>query len=128
MPRRRGFTITHPDTRMHPPPENDDRRLSELLEVWKVDPPEDPGFARAVRARLERETPATHGFWREVVTGWMLTRSALGYTVLAFALVGSLAAVRQTRASDAGRIERLAAEYVRSIDPVAMTADHHHPR
>ena len=90
--------------------------LNDLLRSWKHDPPSRPEFPAEVWARIDRlrTKDAARSFYR-----WALPLAAS--IALAFG-VGS--AMRQSRQE---HDDRMAADLVRSVDPLQMTAHSHAP-
>ena len=90
--------------------------LSDLLKTWRHEPPAEPRFNAGVWARIDagrKESPAA-SFYR-----WALPLAACLAVVLG---VGS--AMRESRQEHA---DRMAAAYVRTVDPLQMTARQHAP-
>lgn len=90
--------------------------LSNLLKSWRHEPPAAPRFNAEVWARIEagRRAPDGGSFYR-----WALPLAAS----LAV-LVGAASALMESRQQHA---ERMAATFVRSVDPFQMTGHHHQP-
>jgi len=103
-----------------------DSDLSELLQTWAFEPVSDPHLAARVWRRIE--AGESNGNWvrsRLDQLSAILMRPLVAATALAAcAMLGLVAAeVRyEVRRHDA--LDRVAAEYVRSIDPVVMTTSH----
>ncbi|MBL9214438.1 MAG: hypothetical protein JNG83_03075 [Opitutaceae bacterium] len=89
--------------------------LSRLLSSWRHEPAARPDFAAEVWTRVEARGQAgpEKAFFR-----WALPLAA-GIAVLAGAGTG----LRESRQDHA---DRMAAAYVRGVDPLQMTG-HHHP-
>jgi hypothetical protein len=110
-----------------------DESLSRLLQTWQVEVADDPELAWKVWRRLDANTQSsdsTPGTWLESLSA-LLARPAMAMVVVAiFAVAGAMLAELQDTHQREARLDQLAAEYVRSIDPVLMTdASHpaHHP-
>jgi hypothetical protein len=108
-----------------------DPSLSRVLQSWRHDPQAAPRFNAGVWARIEaaRTAPwssaAIIARWCGVPAQhfrWALPLGASLVLLLA-ATVGAGAGYLQTVR---GRNDRMAAAYVQAIDPVQMTAGHHH--
>ncbi len=85
--------------------------LSDLLKTWRHEPPAEPRFKAGVWTRIEtgREKSRTAAFYR-----WALPLAACLAVVLG---VGSaMLEVRQKHT------DRMAAAYVRTVDPLQMMA------
>ena len=90
--------------------------LPDLLKTWRHEPPAEPRFNAEVWARIaaSRKDSNVVSFYR-----WALPLAAC----LAVALgVGS--GIRESRQQ---HTERMAASYVRTVDPLQMTAHRHAP-
>lgn len=110
-------------------PEPRDPGLSQVLQAWRVEKPDDPALAGKVWQRISSTSSRASPFalWTEGVASF-LTRPAVAIAACAlFAVLGALAAQAQIHARHDARVSRLAAEYARTIDPILMTdAGHAH--
>ena len=90
--------------------------LSDLLKTWRHEPPPEPRFQAGVWSRIDagRQESGTALFYR-----WALPLAAC-FAVI----VGVGSALHETRQKHA---DRMAAAYVRSVDPLQMTAHSHAP-
>ena len=102
---------------MHDP----DPKLSNVLKTWKHDPAPAPGFTDTVWSRIHRDAPAQTPVPAPAhILRFPLPLSlAASISVILAVLAGTGAglALNHSRATD-----RMAAAYVRSIDPLQMTA------
>ena len=100
-----------------------DADLSELLHLWKVEPPPAPDFQRAVWARIERQKAHRFPDVLSILREWFIIKLPQPvYAVAVFALflfsglgIANVAAARIERSEDIALKER----YLLSIDPIA---------
>ncbi|MBE2214337.1 MAG: hypothetical protein IAE82_10740 [Opitutaceae bacterium] len=105
---------------MAKPPAKQPDDLSRLLRTWEVDPADDLQLARKVWQRLAAERPSPWRAWLDGLARLLAQPIAASAAVLLFAAVGAgVAELTQASAREA-RLERLAAEYAHSIDPILM--------
>ena len=90
--------------------------LSSLLKSWRHEPPAEPRFNAGVWSRIEagRRESGAASFYR-----WALPLAACLAMVL-----GAGTALKESRRQ---HTDRMAAAYVRTVDPLQMTAHHHAP-
>jgi hypothetical protein len=89
--------------------------LGSTLAAWRVEPPRDPQFRRAVWARLEAARGAPT--WSSYVRG----HATLVAGAFAFAVVlGAVTGRGQARARVEAESRQLAASYVESLDARSM--------
>jgi hypothetical protein len=108
-----------------------DPELSQLLQSWRHDPPAAPRFQAGVWSRIEQAREAPWAAAAILARGlgipaqhfrWALPLGAgltLALAVLAGVGVGTLQGSLQEN-------DRMATAYVQAIDPLQMTATHHH--
>lgn len=107
-----------------------DKDLHNLLNTWKVDDRADPNLSVKVWDRIENGRGADLPSWIEPLVGWVLRPVGSIVTVSAFVLLGGVLAEMRSSTIREASAERLAAEYVRSIDPIMMAGNdsgHGHP-
>jgi hypothetical protein len=98
-----------------------DSDLGNLLQSWKVETRDDPAFSVKVWERIGDSTEGELPGLMQPVFGWFLRPAGMIAVVTTFMFAGAaLGQLSFSRGHDAA-IKRLAAEYVRSIDPVLMT-------
>lgn len=103
----------------HPPIREPDD-LSRVLRTWKVDAQDDPQLAHKVWQRIGDQRPSAVRAWFESLARLLSQPLAASAAVLVFAAAGAgLAQATQASAREA-RVNELAAEYARSIDPILM--------
>lgn len=104
-----------------------DPELSSLLQSWDVDDERDPRLAARVWRRLE--TGRSSGGirdWFEQLTA-VLTRPLVATgAVAACVVVGVVAGEVRYASERADVLDRVAADYAQSIDPVIITGLHRH--
>ena len=90
--------------------------LSDLLKTWRHEPPAEPRFNDGVWGRIEtsHQESGAASFYR-----WALPLAACLAVVL-----GAGTALRESRLQ---HTDRMAAAYVRNVDPLQMTAHQHAP-
>lgn len=90
--------------------------LSDLLKTWRHEPPAEPRFNAGVWARIEagRKESTSVSFYR-----WALPLAACLAVIL-----GATSGLLESRQKHA---DRMAASYVRTVDPLQMTAHQHAP-
>lgn len=107
-----------------------DKDLHNLLHEWKVEDRDDPALSVKVWDRIEKDRGAEFPNWAEPLIGWVLRPAGSVVIVSVFVLMGAaLAEIRSNEDREAS-VERLAVEYVRSIDPIMMVGNesgHGHP-
>jgi hypothetical protein len=98
-----------------------DEDLTKLLRTWRVESHDDPTLSVKVWNRIgDSPGEAVPGRLGNLI-GWVLRPVGMVTIVSAFILMGAaLGEVSFSRGRDAA-VERLAAQYVRSIDPILMT-------
>jgi hypothetical protein len=109
---------------------NQDPNLSKVLRSWEVDVPASPRFNAEVWAKIEatREAPLSVAAFLGKRLGipvrffrWALPLTACLTLVVAAAAGVSIGALRTNHSLN----DRMAAAYVRTIDPLQMTVDRH---
>ncbi len=100
-----------------------DSQLSSVLKTWKHDPAPAPDFAKTIWSRIDRDTsdqaPAPSFFAQLLHFPGRLPLAA-SFAVLLAGLAGTGAALTLNHGQST---DRMAAAYVRSIDPLQMTTD-----
>jgi hypothetical protein len=107
-----------------------DKDLHNLLHTWKVDDRADPNLSVKVWDRIEKGRGADLPSWIKPLVGWVLRPVGSIVIVSAFVLLGAALAEMHSSNIRETSAERLAAEYVRSIDPIMMAgidSGHGHP-
>ncbi|RME70232.1 MAG: hypothetical protein D6781_06850 [Verrucomicrobia bacterium] len=99
-----------------------DPELNRLLRAWHVDASPDPTLAARVQARLHRENDLALSGWLSVLARHLTRPLAAAALIGTFAFAGALAARLQIERRHDEQLARLAAEYVRTIDPIRMVA------
>jgi len=101
----------------------DDSDLSELLQTWKFESDSDSNLTARVWRRIEAgESHGNNIRSRLDHLAAILTRPLVAATALAAcAMLGFVAAEARYEMRRDDALDRVAAEYVRSIDPVIMT-------
>jgi hypothetical protein len=95
--------------------------LSRVLKTWKHDPAPSPDFNKAVWARIDApEQAPTPSFLAQLLHFPRQLPLAASFAVLLAGLAGTGAALTLNHGQSA---DRMAAAYVRSIDPLQMTDD-----
>lgn len=100
---------------------NDHDPLSRVLKSWKHAPAHTPDFAKTVWARIDASEPApAPSFFAQLLHFPAQLPIAASFAVILAVLAGTGTAltINHSRATD-----RMAAAYVRSIDPLQMTDD-----
>ena len=95
--------------------------LSRVLKSWKHAPPPSPDFAKTVWAHIDAAEPApAPSFFAQLLYLPRQLPITASFAVILAVLAGTGAAltINHEQATD-----RMAAAYVRSIDPLQMTAD-----
>ena len=100
---------------------NDHDPLSRVLKSWKHDPAPAPDFAKTAWARIDatEQAPAPSFFAQFLYFPRQLPIAA-SFAVILAVLAGTGAGLALNRGQST---DRMAAAYVRSIDPIQMTAD-----
>ena len=95
--------------------------LSRVLQSWKHDPAPSPDFNKTVWARIDAadQAPAP-SFLAQLFLFPRQLPLAASFAVLLAGLAGTSAALTLNHGQST---DRMAAAYVRSIDPLQMTAD-----
>jgi hypothetical protein len=96
--------------------------LSSTLQSWRHEPSPAPAFNKHVWARIRSETAAQKRVALFNFSSSLPLAAGLAILFAVAAGSGTAFALNQTRTAD-----RMATAYVRSIDPVQMTATHLHP-
>ncbi len=95
--------------------------LSRVLKSWKHDPAPSSDFNKAVWSRIDASEPApAPSFFAQLLHFPRQLQIAASFAVLLAGLAGTSAALTLNHGQSA---DRMAAAYVRSIDPLQMTAD-----
>lgn len=98
-----------------------DSDLGNLLQTWKIGSRDDPALSVKVWERIGDSKEGELPGWMQPVFGWLLRPAGMVTVVITFIFAGAaLGQLSISRGHDT-TIERLASEYVRSIDPVLMT-------
>ncbi|MFA6290012.1 MAG: hypothetical protein WC661_21720 [Opitutaceae bacterium] len=100
---------------------NDHDPLSRVLNSWKHNPSHTPDFAKTVWARIDapEEAPAP-SFFAQFLHFPSHLPIAASFAVILAVLAGTGAGLALNHGQST---DRMAAAYVRSIDPLQMTAD-----
>jgi hypothetical protein len=107
-------------TPMNEKPNHDDE-LSTLLQSWRVTPEDDPALARNVWARIEAAPVSPLQLWLENLNRVFRQPAMVAAAFAVFAAAGALTAELHYSGHREARLDRLATEYVLTIDPVRMT-------
>lgn len=107
-------------------PGHSDDDLHELLQTWQVAPRHDPALARSVWARVAEDRPTLAAGWLDHLARWLAYPLPAAAAILAFAAIGVLAGEWHSATQRHARVDRLAAQYAHSIDPVLMTQVNDH--
>lgn len=100
---------------------NDHDPLSRVLKSWKHDPAPSPDFAKTVWARIDAAEPApAPSFFAQLLHFPRQLPIAASFAVILAVLAGTGAGLALNHGQST---DRMAAAYVRSIDPLQMTAD-----
>jgi len=95
--------------------------LSRVLKSWKHDPAPSPDFAKTVWARIDAAEPApAPSFFGQLLHFPGQLPIAASFAVILAVLAGTGAGLALNHGQST---DRMAAAYVRSIDPLQMTAD-----
>lgn len=105
---------------MAQPPLQEPDDLSRVLHAWRVDPQDDPQLAHKVWQRIGNQKPSTFRVWLDSVARLLGQPAAAAAAILLFAAAGAAVAEVTEGSARETRIEQLASEYARSIDPVLM--------
>jgi hypothetical protein len=101
-----------------------DRDLGDLLQTWKVESRDDPALSVRVWERIGDSKEGELPGWMQPVFGWFLRPAGMIAVVTTFVFVGAALGQWSFSGGRDAAIERLATEYVRSIDPVLMAGQH----